>query len=315
MLGALLGVGASLLGGAMQAGSAKKAAKAQEAAANRQMDFAEKVYNEQKQTLAPYVQSGTVANAALNYKLGLGEAPTIGGQPLSITTIPGTSTGRNALAGNHAAFAASLGMSPGVVGGATTTPTTYQTADGKTFSSLQEAQAWANANPSGGQTYTGENQYSVTPSEFTADPGYQYRLKQGLDSVQSSAAARGMLNSGSTMNAVGAEAQGQASQEYNNWYNRYWGETTDYLNRLTGQSNSGQNAALGQASAAGNMGNTTYNALGSVGDAKSAGAVATGNAWASGIENALGAWKYGQTTAGNTSLAPASSIRPQARPW
>ena len=272
MLGALLGVGASLLGGAMQSSAANKAAKAQEAAANRQMNFAEKVYNEQKQTLSPYVQSGTTANAAYNYLLGLGEAPTIGGQPLSISTIPGTASGGNALSASDSAFMASNGMS--MPSGGTRSPTTYRTSDGRTFSTLQEAQAWANSNPTGGQKYGG----------FQASPGYQYRLNQGLDAVQSSAAARGMLNSGATMNAVNAEAQGQASNEWNS-----------YLDRLMGQSSNGQNAALGQTAAAGNMGNVTYNALGSIGDAKSAGSVASGNAWNSAIENALGAWKYGTT--------------------
>ena len=304
MLGALLGVGASLLGGAMQSSAANKAAKAQEGAANRQIDMAQNVYNDQKQMLSPYVQSGNTANAAYNYLLGLGEAPMIGGQPLAITTIPGTTAPRTSsgyTAGvqrgpsgrmDDRNFLATVTGGNRTMGGSTT-PATYRTSDGRTFSTMEEAQAWANANPTGGTKYGG----------FQASPGYQYRLNQGLDAVQSSAAARGMLNSGATMNAVNAEAQGQASNEWNN-----------YLNRLMGQADNGQNAALGTSAAAGNMGQMGANALGFIGDARSAGAIGQGNAWNTAFENALGAWKYGATTGGG-SLAPTTSIRPQARPW
>ena len=280
---ALVGVGASLLGGLFQGGAAKKAAAAQTKAAEQQMGFAREVYDDQTNFLAPYRNTGNVANAAYAYELGLGSRPMIGGQPLGIETIPGTATTSSAggrvvdpLSGGLGGLNMLLGggMQPRRVGGTTTTsPTTYRTSDGRTFASLEEAQAWANANPTGGTEYQG----------LQKTPGYDFQLSQGLDAVQSSAAARGMLNSGATMNAVNTFGQGLANQEYNN-----------YLNRLSGVASNGQNAAGATAAAAGNYGGMGANALAGIGNAQSTGAIAQGNAFNSAIGNALSAWQYGR---------------------
>lgn len=64
------------------------------------------------------------------------------------------------------------------------------------------------------------------------DPSYQFRLNQGLDSVQSSAAAGGGLLSGATLKALNNYASDYASTEYGNAFNR-----------LMGVSQLGENAA------------------------------------------------------------------------
>lgn len=56
---------------------------------------------------------------------------------------------------------------------------------------------------------------------YAQDPGYQWRLQQGLDATQNSAIARGMGMSGNTLKALNDYAQGSASQEYGNTFNRY----------------------------------------------------------------------------------------------
>lgn len=53
------------------------------------------------------------------------------------------------------------------------------------------------------------------------DPGYQWRLQQGLEATQNAAVARRMGMSGNTLAALNNYAQGAASQEFNNSYNRY----------------------------------------------------------------------------------------------
>lgn len=65
-----------------------------------------------------------------------------------------------------------------------------------------------------------------------SDPGYQWRLKQGQQALERSAAARGMTASGAQMKALQDYGQGAASQEYGNIFNRY--------SQLAGM---GQNAA------------------------------------------------------------------------
>jgi len=56
--------------------------------------------------------------------------------------------------------------------------------------------------------------------DFEADPGYQFRLNQGMKALEGSAAARGGLFSTQTGDRIQDYAQGLASQEYGQAYNR-----------------------------------------------------------------------------------------------
>lgn len=58
------------------------------------------------------------------------------------------------------------------------------------------------------------------PKDIANDPGYQFRLKQGLDSLQASAAAKGMLRTGGTIDDFINYGQSAASQEYENMVKR-----------------------------------------------------------------------------------------------
>lgn len=55
---------------------------------------------------------------------------------------------------------------------------------------------------------------------FTQSPDYQFRLTQGINALDRSAASRGRLYSGAQMRAAQDYGQGAASQEYGNWFNR-----------------------------------------------------------------------------------------------
>jgi hypothetical protein len=65
--------------------------------------------------------------------------------------------------------------------------------------------------------------------KFQTDPGYAFRLSEGMKSLDRTAAARGGLLSGSTLKGAQRYGQDLASQEYQNAYNRY---NTDYNMRL-----------------------------------------------------------------------------------
>lgn len=100
---------------------------------------------------------------------------------------------------------------------------------------------------------------TFSEDDFRADPGYQFRLNEGLKAVQGSAAARGGLLSGGTLKAMNRFAQGNADQSYNDAYNRFNNDRSLVFNRLAslagmGQTANGQIAAAGQnyANAAGN---------------------------------------------------------------
>lgn len=56
--------------------------------------------------------------------------------------------------------------------------------------------------------------------DYTASPGYQWRLGQGEQAIQGSAASRGHLLSGGTLKDLANFGQGLASQDYNDQFNR-----------------------------------------------------------------------------------------------
>lgn len=79
-------------------------------------------------------------------------------------------------------------------------------------------------------------------SSFHASPDYQFALKQGMDSLDSSAAARGGLFGGGHTRDLVNYGQGMAEQNYNNYYNR--------LQSMAGQ---GQTTASGLGALGANM--------------------------------------------------------------
>jgi hypothetical protein len=75
-----------------------------------------------------------------------------------------------------------------------------------------------------------EMQYSpFTADKFTQDPGYAFRLSEGMKALDRTAASRGGLLSGATLKGAQRYGQDLGSQEYQNAFNRY---NTDYSMRL-----------------------------------------------------------------------------------
>jgi hypothetical protein len=116
-------------------------------------------------------------------------------------------------------------------------------------------------------------------SDFQADPGYAFRMKEGLKSLDQQAAARGGLISGNALRAAQQYGQNLGSQEYQNAYDRYQTNRANVLNPLQ--------SLLGQAQ-------STANTLGTSGQnyASNAGTtmMAAGNARASGYTGSADAW-------------------------
>lgn len=90
-----------------------------------------------------------------------------------------------------------------------------------------------------------------TPANFLAnqDPGYAFRMAEGMKALERSAAQRGGLLSGATLKATQRYGQDLASQEYQNAFNRYQAQRANTLNpyaSLAGVAQTSANA-LGQA--------------------------------------------------------------------
>lgn len=147
--------------------------------------------------------------------------------------------------------------------------------------------------------------FSYQPFNYSADPGYAFRLKEGMNAMNATAAARGGLISGNALKAGQVYGQELGSQEYQNAFNRYLSnysnaQNTFQLNRnnllsplqfLSGQ---GQAAAAGQAA---NVGNTAAsNAALSTGaaNASAAGQIGSANAYTNAIGQGIGAYQMNQ---------------------
>lgn len=147
--------------------------------------------------------------------------------------------------------------------------------------------------------------------DFQADPGYAFRLSEGMKALDRTAASRGGLLSGATLKGAQRYGSDLASQEYQNAFNRYqanraqqaqeYGNAfnrfqTERINTLAplqslagvGQSASQQAAQAAQAYGAGGAGTLgalgagQTNALGNYGNAAASNIIGAGNARASG---------------------------------
>lgn len=129
--------------------------------------------------------------------------------------------------------------------------------------------------------------------EFTKDPGYAFRLKEGQKTLDAQAAARGGLISGNALRAATSYGQEMGSQEYTNAFNRYQQERAARLQPLQSLAGVGQTTAanLGQAGAA--NANTMGNYLTGGAAADAAGRVGAANAVSSGVGTYL---NYNQGT-------------------
>lgn len=233
-----VGVIGGLASGLMGMSSANKAANAQEKAANDQIALARETRDLTRADLAPYVQGGNLGQQAYLNTLGLAATPMVGATAPQITSVPAYGK----------------------------TPASFSVG-GQTFGSMAEAQAYANAHQTGGTAWGG----------YTQSPGYQNQIRQGMDSLQSSAAAQGGLASGRTMQDAMAFGQGMAQQDFGN-----------FQNRLAALGQSGQAAAGMQANANTNYAEMGTNALGNIGNARAAGAMGVGNAFTDMMGNIVG---------------------------
>lgn len=127
---------------------------------------------------------------------------------------------------------------------------------------------------------------------WQTDPGYQFRLDEGMRALERSAAARGVLASGGTMRGALRYAQDYASNEYQRVFDR--------IATIAGR---GQSAASQASNVVVNTGQGVGNALINAGESRASGYIAQGNAWANAASQ--GAMLYGYMNAGRN--APIST--------
>lgn len=169
-------------------------------------------------TLMAMPQTGWSAPAASNPNISnFGYSPLTAPTPLSIANPQAPNTITPQSVSNAPVTAAQMGAAPTVTGPGTLTAQTL-------------------ANP---------NAFSM-PADFTTDPSYQFRLKQGENALQTGAAAKGLLSDTGTLQGLEDYAQNSASQEYQNAFARNF-QTSQAQTQNQLAYTQANNAALAQA--------------------------------------------------------------------
>ena len=119
--------------------------------------------------------------------------------------------------------------------------------------------------------------------DLKQDPGYAFRLSEGMKALEHSAAARGNLLSGTGIKGALRFGQDYASQEYQNAYNR---ALTQY-NTTAALAGVGQTATNQLSGAAGQYGQNAAEAIQNAAAARASGYVGGANALTSALGTGL----------------------------
>lgn len=358
---AIAAVGGSLISALSGSSASKKAAAASQAATESTNATNKAIYDTTRADLSPYNQAGQVANAALMKRYGL-SAPT------STAPIGNAYAGAGSAYAMPAVSQSYLSANPDLVAEGNKQVQNGTFPDMPSYLAWHSAQPqysnegrgdWQAPAAPAQQTEMGTNAYAAAgtgsagaepgtfgdtanpsyqapaafsygASDYTASPGYEWQLQQGLGAIQSSQAARGALYSGATMKALTKYAQGLAAQDFSAERGNAYQQYTDSANRsranydadrnyLTGQYNTNtgvlQNLASSGQNAAAQVGNAGANYAANAGNAYASNAATIGNAALANsanvsglISSGLNAYAYSQRPGVVNSLASGGAI-------
>lgn len=274
--GLALSAGSSVAQGAMGSKAAKKAAQTQANASGQVVDMVDQTVPKAQAGIGEAVanaQSG-VAGAAHNAAAGVSNA-----------------TGAAASAVEQAAQQAQQGMAGAVEGGNQVLRQVYDDATG----TMQPYVQLGNGAVMKLSDLVNSGELTKDFAFSEDDPSYQWRLQQGQQAVERSAAARGGLNSGATLKALTRYAQGAASQEYQAAFDRFHTSRGQKFSMLSGLAGLGKSAGDSVIGAGQNYGNQVNRNL--IGGAEYAGNVGMNGA------NAAGQFRVGGAQyAGNAGM-------------
>jgi len=132
--------------------------------------------------------------------------------------------------------------------------------------------------------------------DFVKDPGYDFRLKEGMKTVQEGAGARGDFLSGGTLKALQQYGQGFASNEFDKAYQRYNTDQTNRFTRLSSLADRGSQASS-------TMVNANMTAAGQMSQAEMAAQVSNAQTAAQAASMRAGIWDgVGRTAYDNENM-------------
>jgi hypothetical protein len=128
------------------------------------------------------------------------------------------------------------------------------------------------------------NNFSMADYLNNQDPGYQFGINTGINTLNAQNAATGGLNSGASMKAAQRYGVDYAGTKYNEAFNRYMNNRSNVYNMLSGQSAVGQNSANNTGAAGANYANAGGADITGAGNAAASGYIGSANAY----NNAIG---------------------------
>jgi hypothetical protein len=120
-------------------------------------------------------------------------------------------------------------------------------------------------------------------ADYQADPGYSFRLSEGIKQLQRTAAARGGLLSGSTLKGITRFGQDTASQEYQNAFNRYQVNRSNQIQSLQSLMGAGQSATNVLGNAGQQYANNMGESVAAAGNARGSAYTGMANAFNTGL--------------------------------
>lgn len=158
--------------------------------------------------------------------------------------------------------------------------------------------------------------FTYGPKDYQADPGYAFRLKEGMNAMNAAAAARGGLISGNALKAGQIYGQEMGSQEYQNAFSRaqnmFQMNRNNLLSPLQFLSSQGQASAAGQAANVGNMASNNANLMTGAANASAAGQIGSANAYTNAIGQGIGAYQMNQLINRSAYNSPTNTNIPMA---
>ena len=198
---AVIGAGVSAMGASKNSKAIRKSTQAQTAANDQSIALQRETYGQNKEILNPFVQRGNAAGGAINALLGLGgPAPQVSQQQ------------------QPQGYSGFGDMQPGYMGGRGYGDghIEQQRTDEGAFSSTQYGGPQAQAEYERPQPNALDQQRAAF-DQFRNSTGYQFRLNEGYDGLNSAYAGAGTLRSGAAGKAFQRYGQDYASNEFGNY--------------------------------------------------------------------------------------------------
>jgi len=289
-----IAAGGAVLGGLIGSSGSKSAAKAQAAAADRAAQLQKEMFERQIELQEPYRQAGLTAQQRYMQLMGLQ-------QQNAAPTMRSEGDIRNALAAQY--------MRP--EGG------TYETYDlggdrgmetrwiPSTTGPIDEAGLNAAVQAAMAQDKAAQEAYQAQQQspdfgkyardfgmqDFQQDPGYAFRMSEGLKALDRQAAARGGLISGAALKGAQRFGQELGSQEYMNAFNRYQTNRANQLQPLQSLMGTSQTAANTLGNAAQGYAQNAGEAYMGAGNARASGYLGQANALSGAINRGINTYQ------------------------